>query len=78
MYVVINCKPDNGSEIQKSADGKSGIMLPLKIVTTSVDVAANNQHEENENGKVILHVIQVLKDLVMPWANTDRIVCSDS
>ena len=78
MYVAIDRKPENGSEIQNSADGQSGIMLRLKIVTTAAEAAANNQHEENENGEVLLHGIQVLKDLVMPWANTDRIVCADS
>ena len=52
-------------------------MLCLKKVTTAVEAAAKNQHEENENGEVLLHVIQVLNDLVMPWAYTDRIVCAD-
>ena len=68
MYVAIDCKPYNGSEIQNSSDGQSGIMFRLKIVTTALEEAANNQHKENNNGKVILHGIQVLKYLVIPWA----------
>ena len=78
MYVAIYRKPENGSKIQSLSDGQSENMLRLKIVTTSAEAASNNEHEENENGKVLLHGIQVLKDLVMPWANTDRIVCADS
>ena len=78
MYRAINRKPENGSEIQNSADGQSGIMIILKIGTTALEAAANNQHKENENGEVLLYGIKVLKDLVMPWANTDRIVCAYS
>ena len=50
MYVAIYRKPKNCSDIQNSADGQSGIMLRLKIVTTAVEAAANSQHKENENG----------------------------
>ena len=32
MYVAIDRKPENDCEIQKSACGKSGVMLRLKIV----------------------------------------------
>ena len=53
-------------------------MVCMKIVTTDVEAAANNQHKENENFEVLLHGIQVLKDVVMMWDNTDRIVCADS
>ena len=77
MYVVINRKPENGSKIQNSADGQSGIMLCLKIVTTSVETSANNQHEDDDNVEVLHHGIQLLKDLVMPWDNTDKILCAD-
>ena len=47
-------------------------------VIVSFGAQRNNPHEQNENGEVLLHGIQVLKDLVLPWANTDRIVCADS
>ena len=33
MYVAIDRKPENGCEIQNAADGKSGIMLHLRLVT---------------------------------------------
>ena len=34
MYVEIDRKPENGCEIQNAADGKSGIVLRLRLVTT--------------------------------------------
>jgi len=37
MYVAIERKPKNGCEMQNVACGRSGIKLPLKIVTTAVD-----------------------------------------
>ena len=78
IYVAIDHNTENGRYIKNSMYEHSGIMLRLKIVTTAVEADANNQHEENGNGKVLLHGIQVLKDLVILWANTDRIVCTDS
>ena len=76
--MAVDRKPENGSKIQNSADGWSGITLHLKIGTTAMEAAAKNQHEDNENDKVLLHGIQLLKYLMMPWANIDRIVCADS
>ena len=35
MYVAIDIKPENGCEIQNAVDGKSGIMLRLRLVTTA-------------------------------------------
>ena len=35
MYVAIDRNPENGCEIQNAADGKSGIMLCLRLVTTA-------------------------------------------
>ena len=52
MYVAIDRKPENGSGIQNSADGQSGIMLRLKIVTTAVEAVANNQHKERFAGEI--------------------------
>ena len=52
-------------------------MIRMKIVTTSVEAATKNQHEYNDNGKVVLHGIQVLKDLFIRWVNIDRIACAD-
>ena len=35
IYVAIDRKPENGCEIQNAVDGKSGIMLRLRLVTTA-------------------------------------------
>ena len=60
-------------EIQNAAFGRSGIMMRLRIVKS-----AKNEEEHQDDEDNILHGTKVLKELVMPWANTDRIVCADS
>lgn len=74
MYVAIDRKPENGCEIQDAACGKSGIMIRLKLVKTSVEEQAN-RIEDNTPG---LHGTRVLLDLVRPWAHSNRLVCADS
>ena len=39
---------------------------------------AKNKEEQQDDRENIPHGTKVLNELVMPWANTDRIVCSDS
>ena len=74
MYVAIERKPENGCEIQTACCGESGIMLRLKLVKTAEE---ENAHvREDDQG--IPHGTKVLKELVFPWANTNRIVCADS
>ena len=74
MYIAIDRKPENGCEIQNAACGKSGVILRLKIVTTSEDEGAHLVADDDG----LLHGTQVLKALVTPWANTQRTVCADS
>jgi hypothetical protein len=74
MYMAIDRKPENGCEIQNSACGTSGVMLRLKLVKTAEEEGANAV--EDDDG--LLHGTAVLKSLVLPWANTNRIVCGDS
>ena len=74
QYIAIDRKPEFGCEIQSSCDGKSGIMIRLKLVKTMEE-----QHTHAEPGDDgLLHGTAVLKFLVLPWARTDRIVCADS
>ena len=40
MYVEIDCKPQNGCEIQDSCDARARVMLSLKIV--------KQEHDEKE------------------------------
>jgi hypothetical protein len=74
MYMAIDRKPENGCEIQNAACGTSGVMLRLKLVKTAEEEGANAL--EDDDG--LLHGTSVLKNLVLPWANTNRIVCGDS
>jgi hypothetical protein len=71
-YVAMERKPENGCEIQNCCDGKSGIMLQLRVVK-SCDADA----EESDDG--LNHGTKILLDLVKPWWNkTRRVVCADS
>ena len=80
MYVAIDRKPENGCEIQSAACGRSGIMIRLKMVKTADE--EDRQHElasgEGNNEQGLLHGATVMKELVLPWLHTDRIVCGDS
>ena len=73
MYAAMDRKPDNGSEIQNAAYGQSEIMMWLRILKS-----VNNEEDQQDDEDNIPHGTKVLKELVMPWANTDRIVCTDS
>jgi len=76
QYICIDRKPENGCEIQNAACGRSGVMMQLRLVKSQV-------HEENNAAGVVddvglPHGASILKKLVLPWAQTDRIVCADS
>jgi hypothetical protein len=71
-YVAIDRKPENGCEIQNAACGCSGIMLRLKVVKGKT--ATEDDGDYNEQ---LLHGTKILKELVLPWWWTDRIVCAD-
>ena len=73
MYMEIYRKPDNGAEIQNSACGRSDIMMQLRIVKSE-----NNEEEQQDDRDNLPHGTKVLKEILMPWANTDRIICADS
>ncbi len=73
-YVAIDRKRENGCEIQNSACGRSGIMMRLQLVTKSGEEVSRTTATESR----FLHGNNVLKRLVLPWAATGRIVCSDS
>ena len=73
MYVVMDRKPDNWEENQNSACGWSGLMMRLRIVKS-----AKNKEEQQDDRDNLPHGTKVLREIVMPWANMDRIVCADS
>jgi len=78
MYVAIDRKPENGCEIQNAACGRSGIMLNLRIVKTAAEDATNLHEQDGNDSDDLPHGGVILKKLVLPWAQSDRIVCADS
>ncbi len=75
MRMAIDCKPENGCEIQDACDGETGIMLCLKIVKTA---DAEERSQIHPLGEDLNHGTKVLAHLVMPWACTMHTVCTDS
>ena len=66
-------KTDNICEIQDACDGRSKVMILLKLVKGSFD----NELLENEYPGS-LNRKRVTKQLVTPWMNSGRVVCADS
>ena len=48
-------------------------MILIRIVRSARNEAEHEYDKEN-----LPHGTKLLKELVLPWANTDRIVCADS
>lgn len=71
QYISIDHKPENGSEIQNSACGSSGIMLHLEMGTTAEDEKLRDFEGETAHGT------SVLARLVAAYSGTKRIVCAD-
>ena len=73
MYATMGRKPENGEEIHNYSYGRSGIMMQLRIVKSAKNEEDQQYDRDNlPNGK------RVLKELMMTWDNTYRIVCKDS
>ena len=47
--------------------------MRLRIVRS-----ARNEKEQEDNEDNLTYGTKVMEELVMPWDNTDRIVCADS
>ena len=78
MYVAMERKPDNGCEIQKSACGASGIMMRLKLVKTANEKHNATKANHDPQWQELPHAAAILKELILPWAHTNRIVCANS
>jgi len=74
-YVSIDRKPENGCEIQDLCDGKSKIMVRLKLVKGQLDNERMQREDSDDTG---LHGTRVLKELVKPWKDSGRLVVGDS
>ena len=75
MYVSMDCKPDNGCEIQNSCCGRSTIMMRLKLVKTAEE---DSTHTVVDTETGILHRTRLLLFLINPWMYTGRTVVGDS
>ena len=53
--------------------GGQGIMMRLRVVKS-----VKNEEEQKDDRYNLPHGKKFLKELLMPWANTDRIVCAES
>jgi len=87
MYLALECKPDNGGEIQNLADVASGIRLHLKVVKstneenaiaaiTAADAIAADDDiaAADKAGKGT----QVLLELTEPWHNSGCLVTANA
>jgi Transposase IS4 len=82
-YISIDRKPEDGCEIQNAACGCSGVMIQLKLVKSPEAEANRNSRASGESGTApasagLTHGGKVLKELVLPWASSGRLVCADS
>ena len=75
MYTAIDQNPENVCEIQKSACGRSGVVLRIRLTKTADE---RDTEHKNEGDDGLIHITKVLKTLVAPRTNTNRIVCADS
>ena len=75
MCVEMDRKPKNGCEIHSACCGESGIMLRLKLRKTGRAMAREECAKEDKD---LNEGTKVLKELVMPWAKTDRLAVADS
>jgi hypothetical protein len=88
MYLALECKPNNSSEIQNLANVASGIMLHLKVVKSvkeekaiSTDAAAANKDKDNGNDNAANKGgkgTRVLLELMEPWHHSGRNVTADA
>lgn len=74
-YVLIDRIPENGCEIQNAACGCSGNRIQLKLVKAAEGETTSGTAPASDG---LPHGGTVLKELVLPWAKTGRLVCADS
>jgi Transposase IS4 len=77
QYIAIHRKPENGCEIQNAACGISGVMLRLKLVK-GVNLLGVEEENFADNNNSLLHGMQVLMHVGLPWSGLNCIACADS
>ena len=53
--------------------GGSGIMMRFRI-----DKSARHEDYQEDDEYYLINGKQLMKELMFPWANMDRIICADS
>ena len=71
MNISIYQKTENSCEIKNSSCGRSGVMLQLRLVKTAEERKTEHANA-GDDGQI--HGTQVLKKLVNPSSNSNRIV----
>ena len=64
-FVAMDRKPDNGCEIQNSCDGRSGIMLRVKLVKTATEEERDANERQDANGYDRLVVLLLLTSYLL-------------
>ncbi len=78
-YVAMDCKPDNGSEIQTLADVSSGILICLKVVkSTNEEKAIEKDLDLDPKEAAYGKGTRVLLELMKTWLGSNRLVTADA
>jgi Transposase IS4 len=72
-FVSMDWKPEDGCKIWSACDGRSGVMITLKLVKgkKKLDEESTDEERFNQGTKVLLKLIE-------PWNESNRFVCADS
>jgi hypothetical protein len=71
MYVAMDRKPENGCEIQNSCCAESGVMIRMRVRKTQACDSVEHDPDKEKG-------TSILRELVLPWSRTSRVVCADS
>ena len=71
----MNQKQVNGCEIQDAAYHRSWVIIQLKLAKS---YAESVNADDNDNNANLLNCTQVVKKLLVPWFNYNRVICADS
>ena len=77
-YMAIDCKPENGCDIQNLTCGENGVMLQLKLVKNIQEEVKAGLGKESGNGDDLIYGFKVMKEFIESWHHTHRVDRADS
>jgi Transposase IS4 len=81
-YISFERKPEDGCEIWTACDGRTGVMLQLKICKSARQQKEDKEEEDvTDDERVedgLNHGTEVLMTLVRPWYGSKQLVVADS